>query len=154
MVRPPWAVYRRPSAEDELATFEFASGVRDREVGIARAFPGPEPRGGRMAACVALHALTEQQIPLFPDLPWRLGAQERCEYEYAAYDAMKAQDRCGDCGARIGEVHTPGCDLEQCGRCGHQWLSCGCPIRAGEPRRPWRGWQAYWDDIERHRRTR
>jgi hypothetical protein len=34
--------------------------------------------------------------------------------------------RCGDCGApRLGYHHL-GCDLQQCPRCRHQMVSCGC----------------------------
>ena len=34
--------------------------------------------------------------------------------------------RCGDCGARSGEFHHLGCDLEDCPRCRRQLISCGC----------------------------
>ena len=34
--------------------------------------------------------------------------------------------RCGDCGAKSGEFHHLGCDLERCPRCGRQLISCGC----------------------------
>lgn len=34
--------------------------------------------------------------------------------------------RCGDCGARMGEYHHPGCCMEKCPVCGGQLISCGC----------------------------
>jgi len=33
---------------------------------------------------------------------------------------------CGDCGAKEGELHDPGCDHECCPFCGGQLVSCGC----------------------------
>ena len=37
------------------------------------------------------------------------------------------QDECGDCCAREGEPHHPGCDMEECIACGGQRFICGCP---------------------------
>lgn len=33
---------------------------------------------------------------------------------------------CHDCGAREGEIHELGCDMESCPFCGGQLLSCDC----------------------------
>ena len=33
---------------------------------------------------------------------------------------------CHDCGAKEGEIHEYGCDMETCPFCGDQLLSCGC----------------------------
>lgn len=33
---------------------------------------------------------------------------------------------CHDCGAKIGEFHQPGCDMEECPFCNDQLISCGC----------------------------
>jgi hypothetical protein len=33
---------------------------------------------------------------------------------------------CHDCGAKPGEFHQSGCDVERCARCGHQAIACNC----------------------------
>ena len=40
------------------------------------------------------------------------------------------EGRCGDCGAKPGHYHHPGCDCERCPVCGGQLISCGCDDRA------------------------
>jgi len=35
--------------------------------------------------------------------------------------------KCHDCGAREGEYHQPGCDMETCPFCCGQLISCDCP---------------------------
>jgi TIR domain len=33
---------------------------------------------------------------------------------------------CHDCAAVVGQLHGPGCDMEQCPACLGQWIGCGC----------------------------
>src|SRR5215470_10485747 len=44
-------------------------------------------------------------------------------------------DCCPDCGAEVGELHIPGCDLERCPKCGGQAISCWCDVEEGRFRR-------------------
>ncbi|MGI9471430.1 MAG: hypothetical protein ACR2NZ_07865 [Rubripirellula sp.] len=39
-----------------------------------------------------------------------------------------AVENCGDCGVLESQYHVPGCDAEQCPRCGGQLISCDCEI--------------------------
>jgi hypothetical protein len=35
-------------------------------------------------------------------------------------------NKCGECGAREGQLHSPGCEMERCPFCGGQLISCDC----------------------------
>jgi hypothetical protein len=39
---------------------------------------------------------------------------------------MRELRNCGDCGAKPGELHQPGCDMERCPHCGGQMITCPC----------------------------
>jgi len=39
------------------------------------------------------------------------------------------QRACHDCAVLEGELHVPGCDMEQCPACRGQAISCGCNIK-------------------------
>ena len=45
---------------------------------------------------------------------------------------------CPDCGAKPGEFHIDGCDVERCPKCGEQLLGCGCEVDDSELM-PWTG---------------
>ena len=51
----------------------------------------------------------------------------------------KLQD-CHDCGARPGEIHIDGCDVERCSACGGQRLQCDCK----EHDRAFARWTGIW----------
>lgn len=38
---------------------------------------------------------------------------------------MTNERKCPDCGAKPGETHASGCDVERCSVCEGQWISCG-----------------------------
>lgn len=52
---------------------------------------------------------------------------EALEREDLRHELATPEDYwCGDCGVIDGELHTVGCDMEQCPWCGEQLISCGC----------------------------
>ena len=54
---------------------------------------------------------------------------------------MNSENLCHDCGAKPGEVHLDGCDVERCPACGGQMISCECSNETIDeyPRLPWTG---------------
>lgn len=48
---------------------------------------------------------------------------------------------CQDCGVPPGSCHHPGCDVERCGKCGGQAISCDCSVAD------------YWNNREKVRWT-
>lgn len=42
------------------------------------------------------------------------------------YTPEDDMSRCHDCGVAAGGLHHPGCDMEECPRCGGQLIGCGC----------------------------
>ena len=41
-------------------------------------------------------------------------------------------DHCSDCGTPAGQLHHPGCDMEDCPNCGWQAISCACMYNSSE----------------------
>lgn len=48
------------------------------------------------------------------------------EIEPIPYSPDYDSERCHDCYTPRGGIHHPGCDMEQCPRCGGQLISCSC----------------------------
>lgn len=52
--------------------------------------------------------------------------------KYGEEDFPWPDERCHDCGAKIGQYHHAGCDVEQCPVCGGQLIGCGCGAEYAE----------------------
>ena len=50
------------------------------------------------------------------------------EAKWAEFD-VTPPGRCHDCGVAVGQLHHPGCGVEECPRCGVQAISCPCNDR-------------------------
>lgn len=58
---------------------------------------------------------------------------------------MNALKSCHDCGAKPGETHIGGCDVERCSVCGGQFISCACEDEAREAHDPFFArWTGIW----------
>ncbi|MFH1367242.1 MAG: hypothetical protein ABIH38_04655 [Patescibacteria group bacterium] len=54
---------------------------------------------------------------------------------------------CPDCGAKPGQPHKEGCDVERCSNCGGQFISCDCPSRKHD--KLFARWTGFWPgDLE------
>jgi hypothetical protein len=56
---------------------------------------------------------------------------------------------CHDCGAKPGELHEDGCDVERCPECGGQLISCCCEAwdewgEDGPPKERRQKWTGVW----------
>jgi hypothetical protein len=69
------------------------------------------------AASCAVEVLHQQGVPV---------AQIRYGDEYHPPSWGARPPCCGDCGTPLGGFHHLGCDLQICGVCGGQMISCGC----------------------------
>ncbi len=65
------------------------------------------------------------------------------------YERPEKRD-CPDCGVAPGRLHRPSCDVERCGHCGGQALSCDCePSERRAYQEPWSGvWPGFEEAIE------
>lgn len=50
-----------------------------------------------------------------------------------------SDETCHDCGAKPGQFHTAGCDVERCTCCLGQRISCGCRSQSRRKRERWTG---------------
>lgn len=56
----------------------------------------------------------------------------RLPYGSESYDWGADSHPCGDCVVGKGQLHVPGCDIEECPACGGQALSCDCDYEGDE----------------------
>lgn len=52
------------------------------------------------------------------------------ERTFRSKTPIQPGERCHDCGVVCGELHHPGCDAEECPRCGGQRFGCPCTTEA------------------------
>jgi hypothetical protein len=52
----------------------------------------------------------------------------RIRYGNEVFDWQADKSPCHDCAAVKGQLHTPGCDVEECPNCHEQALSCDCDL--------------------------
>lgn len=58
----------------------------------------------------------------------RYGDEQQLDKYKKLYSEYPQPTYCGDCGAKIGEYHLEGCDIEVCPVCFGQKLSCDCDL--------------------------
>lgn len=50
----------------------------------------------------------------------------RHRYDRIPHEGYEGEG-CGDCAVKPDQLHVPGCDIEQCPKCGGQAIGCECP---------------------------
>lgn len=55
-----------------------------------------------------------------------LGERRYDRVPFTGFDWAPGIVDCNDCGAHVGGLHHPRCDMEECPRCHRQASACGC----------------------------
>ena len=87
--------------------------------------------------CTDRRAIVDEDGNEHEPIPY--GEEERWEF-MDDYESPSGDDRCHDCAAKAGELHHPGCDMEECPVCGRQYLGCGCRTNDDEDRLVRKDW--------------
>ncbi|MDI6023583.1 hypothetical protein QBL02_08500 [Leucobacter sp. UT-8R-CII-1-4] len=77
--------------------------------------------------------LTAQKYPevscegiIFQRIHWG----RESHWEETRREGYVPREHCRDCGCRLGELHGPGCCVEECPRCGDQFTYCDCDLES------------------------
>jgi rRNA maturation protein Nop10 len=97
-------------------------------------------RAGFAAGCVHKNSLQIRTVRLRVDGYQVATGINRTAAVLKSVATMK-HDTCPDCGARIGEKHAEGCDVERCPHCGGRALGC-VRFDLNDPRR--QAWDGRW----------
>ncbi len=76
------------------------------------------------AEIIAAQGLLEIEIEQQPFARMAYGS----EPFWAEVNPVYSSNPCHDCGVVAGQLHVPGCDMEQCPRCNTQLITCPCEI--------------------------
>jgi hypothetical protein len=79
-----------------------------------------------MARCDVCHRDMLRVVSCVPEVIV-IGDKEYSPIPYGEdRKGYETAERCHDCGVVKGGYHHPGCDMEECPKCGWQLISCGC----------------------------
>ena len=66
-----------------------------------------------------------QRIP-YGSEPGHEEVIERADWTVQTWKQITHDKACHDCAVTFGQLHVPGCDVEECPKCHGQAISCGC----------------------------
>jgi hypothetical protein len=59
-------------------------------------------------------------------ISYRIDGKDYTRIRWRARSPDPEYRNCHDCGVIPGQLHTPDCDMEECPKCGGQWITCEC----------------------------